>query len=361
MEEDARYSKMAVYNFSHVKQSEHDNAESNFQQKNRGRDDFGFHLYHFTKSGHLCATQHISSDSELDSERAEINAVLEPQKRFESIFLDRKLVHNPLPHKKVPIYAVCFSESSDASLEIHAENYSPWGLAFSKSYIFNYAKGNPVMYIRDDLLDLIELPVDVQLYTTPFRPFYNTVNGNKTLPVDYSHEREWRTPGPVEFEYENISFVCVPSWKSFKENLPRIYDFCVKNCIKIKEIKRDPSKCRNSYDCRYGESCTYGHTPNEEEFFRRKDPKSRKMGEIVAFFPSDAYGWITQDGMDENYSLKFYTTDVRTKGENALERVEFYPAGKGRAFDIDIIEIKASSTPLLKSFSRKSVNSDSWR
>lgn len=121
-------SPLSSYKFDKFKQVKDRSFHDEFRKKYDGRDDFGFYLYHFTKAGSLCNRKFV----EPNSRRSEINSIVEPHKRFEAMFLQREIFHCSIPHVNSNLPAVCFSESSDSSLEVHAENYTHLGVSLSR-------------------------------------------------------------------------------------------------------------------------------------------------------------------------------------------------------------------------------------
>jgi len=121
--------------------------------------------------------------------------------------------------------AVCFTECPFYSLISHKRQYSPYGIGFTKSVVFN-SGGGPAIYIRDSLhqiqvdnfthntrQDVRGFHRDVHAFVTPFRPAYGQGIQN---PCDYSHEREWRTSADFNFKYEQIEFITVDSYSDIE-------------------------------------------------------------------------------------------------------------------------------------------------
>lgn len=122
--------------------------------------------------------------------------------------------------------AVAFTECPWASLSFHAKQYSPYGIGFKKEKVFAQG-GGPAIYIRQDLFDAqltnfshMQNPswkgFENKLYSflTPFVPAYAPPAHLATYwkgrnPVDYSHEREWRSPNDLAFTKDEIEFIVV--------------------------------------------------------------------------------------------------------------------------------------------------------
>jgi len=237
-----------------------------------------------------------------------------------------------LPHVSTDtckVRAVCFSEAT--SLECHAKKYSPWGLAFTKSFLYNARKANPVLYCRPEILrDMKERYInqpDYLRYLTPLKPMYadenqiregaavyvkedsrqqdwsvilrdRTYRSGKIVNIypdksydiwtdegvfkyqsnmvklaykaaDFTHEREWRTPGPVAFEWENLHCVYVPSVRLLNRLLPDLYQKLTDAHVQIVELTPtfEKNDCHHGYEC-FSPSCTRVHT-RDVMFFRR--------------------------------------------------------------------------------------------
>jgi hypothetical protein len=241
-----------------------------WKNHNKDRADQSFHLCHFTKSGDLCGKIDVERIQEIQSKLA--------FQRFEQI-LETKRIHDcALPHFNhvqgngmLLVRAVCFTEMTAPSLSSHAENYSPWGVAFCKSFLYNTSYANPVLYLRRELFrEIVQQNTDHRLLRnlTPFTPRYDE-GVSKDDTVDYSHEREWRTPGPVEFEWENLAWVCVPSIALFQELMPDLYRRISDARVEIKVIDSlmHPNTCLYGYDCLKGEKCSKHHTEDQKRIY----------------------------------------------------------------------------------------------
>lgn len=110
--------------------------------------------------------------------------------------------------------AVCLSECIWDALVQLSEAYSPYGLVFSKRLIFEKG-GGPALYVRGDklkrLIDDTAVPASVEPFIQPFDPTAVIRHG---VPIDFLHEREWRLPTDLPFEYSDLEYVLVDS----KEN-----------------------------------------------------------------------------------------------------------------------------------------------
>ena len=112
--------------------------------------------------------------------------------------------------------AVCFQE---LPLNALAENlnyeeklndkvrYSPFGIRFQKHFIYQQG-GRPVIYENTEVAKTI----------LPENEYWRIVDLNlsdKDNYVDWTHEREWRVPDELQFEYKNIE-VIVKSGKYYR-------------------------------------------------------------------------------------------------------------------------------------------------
>jgi len=138
-------------------------------------------------------------------------------KRLVKILREKRIVASNIQWSQSPV--VCFSECPWHSLLRHAKKYSSFGIGFTKEFIHRLG-GNPVFYIRPALYRTLQWPEDVKKFLTPYVPNFE---GNDDMdlpqfnhkPLDYSHEREWRLPHDLTFEYDDISFVVLNTAKSF--------------------------------------------------------------------------------------------------------------------------------------------------
>ncbi len=138
-----------------------------------------------------------------------------PIKRLENILREKTIRASILPWTN-DCKAVCLTECPWTSLIEHTKQYSPFGIGFSKKFIFA-AGGAPVYYVRADHFDKQEWNSFIKTFTTPFWPSYVTKKQqqNKDFKLcDYSHEREWRVAHDLTFDYTDIEFVILKDYKS---------------------------------------------------------------------------------------------------------------------------------------------------
>ena len=120
------------------------------------------------------------------------------------------------------ISAVCFQEEPLYSLaqNIYTEQeyrkkntaakvrYHGFGVSISKRFAYG-KRGRPVIYDRT---------ADAKSYL-PQSEWWRIVNfdlGDKDAIIDWSHEREWRIPGDLEFNLSDVSII-VPSTRAYQQ------------------------------------------------------------------------------------------------------------------------------------------------
>jgi hypothetical protein len=121
---------------------------------------------------------------------------------------------------------VAFTESSQASVRrlISEGRYLPYGIAFSKQFIFNQS-GAPALYIRGDEWDTATaaLPDPLRARCVRYWPGAVWEEGDSLVlgaqvlpsviahPSEWVHEREWRVGHDVEFGWGDVAFMIVPA------------------------------------------------------------------------------------------------------------------------------------------------------
>jgi hypothetical protein len=174
------------------------------------RPDFSEYVAHFTKEGPPTAAGRNDAPAVV----AEI-APLSARERLIQILEERVIHATPMPYTGKP--AVAFTECVWASLLEHSQTYSPYGIGFTKDYLFQQG-GGPVFYMRQDLYraqvqQQHGFHDTVWPFITPFVPEYASdehVEEYWERPrVDYTPEREWRVPGDLTFEYGDVAFIVV--------------------------------------------------------------------------------------------------------------------------------------------------------
>ena len=93
--------------------------------------------------------------------------------------------------------------------------YSPFGIRFHKGFIYNKG-GRPVIYENKDSMKSL----------LPESEYWRIVDlnlSNKESYVDWTHEREWRVPDELTFNYRNIEII-VKQGKYYRELVERCID-----------------------------------------------------------------------------------------------------------------------------------------
>lgn len=94
--------------------------------------------------------------------------------------------------------------------------YMAFGVRFNKTFIYRKG-GRPVIYEKKETMKEI----------LPKKEYWRIVNydlSNSAYMLDWTHEREWRVPGDLAFEYRNIELL-VASSRYYKEFIT----YCVEN------------------------------------------------------------------------------------------------------------------------------------
>lgn len=121
---------------------------------------------------------------------------------------------------------VAFTESSQAAVLqlIREGTYTPYGIGFSKQFIFNQG-GGPVLYIRGDEWEsaTAALPDPTRARCVRYWPGAEWEPGDPVVlgaqvlpdairnPSEWVHEREWRVGHDVAFGWGDVAFLIVPT------------------------------------------------------------------------------------------------------------------------------------------------------
>jgi len=185
------------------------------------RPDFSKYLVHFTTD------REPVSDS--DDNPTNIYSEKTAKERLISILTDKRICASNMPW--TGCRAVCFTECPWSSLIDHTERYSSYGIGFEKSFIFS-RNGSPVFYVRADQYENQEWHPHLKPFVTPFWPAYvpKAIKNKTTFKsvCDYTHEREWRVPHDLPFDYSNVAFIILKNYtdmakfpKEFKDSIGR--------------------------------------------------------------------------------------------------------------------------------------------
>lgn len=202
---------------------------------NRGnRPDFSEFLSHFTKDGDYCNSNQCPDVSPF----RKMNAF----QRLCSILNMKEIKASKMPWTNLP--GVCFTECPWSSLLAHTQNYSNYGIGFTKEFIYKN-NGSPVFYMRKKIINIIEKYIKdskiletILTNVTPYSPLYETEYMRHQIKlVDYTHEREWRIPTDLTFKYEDIKFLILARHED--------YDFLPQEFIEV--FDRDKIIIMNNY------------------------------------------------------------------------------------------------------------------
>lgn len=170
------------------------------------RPDFSNYLAHFTTDRRPVSKAAGNPTSNVTNGKS-------AYERLVSILNSRKILASSLPW--TGRHAVCFTECPWSSLIGHSKTYSPYGIGFNKSFIFGTG-GGPAYYVRKDHWDKQTWEDHIQTFVTPFWPHYRTAKQKANVnfkTVDYSHEREWRVPHDLLFDYKHVEFVILKNYE----------------------------------------------------------------------------------------------------------------------------------------------------
>jgi hypothetical protein len=203
------------------------------------RPDFSQFVVHFTSDRPPYC---VAEEQNADRKRAATE--LSAFDKLQSILQSQDVWATTMPW--VNRKAVCFTECTWGSLLDHAAHYSPFGIGFSKPFLFACG-GGPAFYMR---ADLFEKQVQnggfhdhLKAFVTPFWPFYAPYQhrqqhyGGKAG-VDYTHEREWRVPHDLKFKPEDVAFVIVDRYEHMAQTPKEIKDAIGREKFLIMDIYR---------------------------------------------------------------------------------------------------------------------------
>jgi hypothetical protein len=128
---------------------------------------------------------------------------------------------------------VCFTECTPEGVKaMIRQSYDPWGVAFTKDFVFGRG-GGPAFYVRgDEWDDVWNLPPRLRSRCTKFWPGAAPGPGEVIDPAltkvcEFLPEREWRVLGtgdPASFRFESadVAFVVVGDWESAPSDYPAV-------------------------------------------------------------------------------------------------------------------------------------------
>ena len=166
--------------------------------------DVGDHLIHFTER----TGPRINVDPAIEA--------LPGQERLLRILVDGVVRGFQTFGAGAPV--VCLTESVKASVMrlIHDRRYEPCGIGFSKQHVFD-RNGGPALYVRGDEWSTATatLPQPLRCRLVRFWPGAEPDPG-EGLPdhlltkSEWLHEREWRVPTELRFDWQDVKFLIVP-------------------------------------------------------------------------------------------------------------------------------------------------------
>lgn len=201
------------------------------------RPDFSSYLAHFTTNRAPVSKSKDNSSAHVKGSSA--------YDRLVSILTSKKIFASKLPWNNRN--AVCLTECPWGSLLDHASTYSPYGVGFNKAFIFG-AGGGPAYYVRADHYKEQQWDEKVHTFVTPFWPNYRPakLKNNGVLndkDIDYTHEREWRVPHELTFEYDHIEFIILDTYddmakfpKALKDAIGREKFLLMENYRQIEKL-----------------------------------------------------------------------------------------------------------------------------
>ena len=198
------------------------------------RPDFSDYLAHFTTSRPPCAS------AQKDNPTNDVVS-MSAYDRLVAMLEQKKIRASKLPW--VGRKAVCLTECPWASLLDHAERYSPYGIGFAKPRIFA-AGGGPAYYVRAGHWEKQTWNSHLKTFVTPFWPTYRATSLQdpkylKGQTCDYSHEREWRVPHDLTFEYNQIEFVVVATYEDMAQFPQLLKDAIGRDKFLIMDVYRN--------------------------------------------------------------------------------------------------------------------------
>lgn len=173
---------------------------------NKNRPDFSNFLAHFTTN-----RQPVGKHDPNNPVKDKVNQLA--INRLISMLTDKTIIASTMPW--TGSRAVCLTECPWSSLIDHTKQYSSYAIGFSKNFIFS-RQGSPVFYVRADQYEKQVWHEHLKSFVTPFWPVYRpkSLSATKEFKTcDYTHEREWRVPHDLHFEYDQIEFVIVDTYK----------------------------------------------------------------------------------------------------------------------------------------------------
>ena len=133
---------------------------------------------------------------------------------------------NAVCFQEAPLYALIQNVEFERKLyeksSFNKIRYCGVGLSFIKPFIYFESSGRPVIYEKSEVAKSM---LSREEYWRIVNLNYNLINreDNAWDIVDWTHEREWRVPGNLQFEYLNTHIVLYN---------PRCVTYFIENCPK---------------------------------------------------------------------------------------------------------------------------------
>lgn len=128
---------------------------------------------------------------------------------------------------------VCFTECTPTGVSaMIRDRYRPWGVAFTKDFVFKRG-GGPAFYVRgDEWDDVYHLPPRLRCRCTKFWPGATPDPGEPMDPAlatecQWLPEREWRVlgiddPPSLQFDPDDVAFIVVGDLPSASDKYPTV-------------------------------------------------------------------------------------------------------------------------------------------
>ena len=130
----------------------------------------------------------------------------------------------------IPLFSIAenilYEQKLKKEKKASVTRYSGFGLRFSKEFIFRKG-GRPVIY---DIKKDAKKYLDGENY---WRIVNFDLSDDKNF-IDWTHEREWRIPGDLEFKLSDVE-VLVHNTQSYKKFIKKCRDY--KDCDILYEVK----------------------------------------------------------------------------------------------------------------------------
>ena len=173
--------------------------------------DYSPFLVHFTRSTGFNGDRPIVGAKLIDGDH-QLAAHLDTTAldKLMAILGDKEIKTSPQPDLPHRPEAACFTESVWGSITFLTDAFSSYGLGFNKRFVFERG-GGPALYTRGDIVVGLstDIPLEIEPFVKPFDPDATWLN----VPSNFLFEREWRIPSNLVFNYVDLEFVLVDSYR----------------------------------------------------------------------------------------------------------------------------------------------------